>query len=415
MSKELKYWLAFNSIEGLGAVSIMKIWNHFNSMKEAWSASGADLYEINNISNSIIEKIITQRQKINPDNLIDDIHKDDIKILCITDSKYPELLKEIYDPPVILYYQGEMDSIDFNKTVALVGTRVPSDYGREMSYKISKELSQYSVTIVSGLAEGIDTCAHTACIEFNGKTIAVLGSGINNIYPRSNINLAKQIIEYNNGLVISEYPPNTKPDSWRFPYRNRVISGLSRATIVVEAKAKGGALITAKNALEHDREVFGVTSRINNKGNEGTHDLIHKGEAHIYTTYQRLFEILNWEIEGIDKLKEEPTALETEIEIKIPQTKLLKEKEELTINKSESNKEIQEIKPSLIEANKANFSTLNDTELLILNAMELEPIAFDIIIKKTGLKAANLLSSLTMLELKGIISQTSGKRYRKKV
>lgn len=412
MSKELKYWLAFNSIEGLGAVSIMKIWKHYGSMKEAWSASGADLYEIQNISNSIIEKIITQKHKINPDSLIDNVHKENIKILCITDPKYPKLLKEIYDPPVVIYYKGEIDSIDLNRTIAMVGTRVPSDYGREMSYKISKELSQYAVTIVSGLAEGIDTCAHTACIESNGKTIAVLGSGLNFIYPKSNKNLAKQIVENNNGIILSEYPPNTKPDSWRFPYRNRVISGLSKATIIVEAKVKGGGLITARNALEHNREVFGVTSRINNKSNEGTHNLIHKAEAHIYTSNERLFEILNWKIEETQDIKKSTKDINTNNSEKTPVKTIEKSNETKTIEKKAQKKTIDKSSHDTKDDRPLNLNTI---ESLVLDNLELEPLAFDIIINKTGLKASELLSTLTMLEIKGIISQTSGKKYRKKV
>ncbi|MGD9580703.1 MAG: DNA-processing protein DprA, partial [Vampirovibrionia bacterium] len=222
MSKDLKYWLAFNNIEGLGAVSILKIWKHFKSIKEGWSASSAEFYEIDSISNSIIEKIITQRSKINPDKLIEELNQSDVNAFCITDSIYPERLKEIYDPPVVLYYKGNIDNIDFDKSIAIVGTRTPTDYSREMSYKISKDASKYGITIVSGLAEGIDTCAHTSCIENKNNTIAVLGSGLNNIYPRSNINLAKQIVENNSGILISEYAPDTKPDSWRFPYRNRI-------------------------------------------------------------------------------------------------------------------------------------------------------------------------------------------------
>lgn len=402
---ELKYWLAFNSIEGLGSVSIMKIWGHFKSIKEAWFASAADLYAIEDISSSIIEKIIANRRKTNPDELQEEVLTSNIKTLCILDSDYPNLLKQIYNPPVILYYKGNIECCNFNRTVALVGTRKPSDYGREMAHKLGKEFAKYGITIVSGLAEGIDTCAHTACLEANGKTIAVLGSGINVVYPKVNKNLYKQIIENNNGVVFSEYLPDTQPESWRFPYRNRIISGLSFATIVVEARSKGGGIITAHNALEQNREVFGVASRVDNDLNDGVHNLIYKGEAKIFTSYKRFFEVLNWEIINL----EEPDCSSINLDL---QEKIIVDK----TNYNEcGNDDTSSIDAQFIQNNATTedvFATnTDDKENIVLNYLGKEPTAFDIILQKTNFETSSLLSILTMLELKGLITQASGKRY----
>ncbi|MEW5821755.1 MAG: DNA-processing protein DprA [Cyanobacteriota bacterium] len=394
--EELKYWLAFNSIEGLGAVSIMKIWNHFGSMKEAWSASSADLYEIETIYSSIIEKIVTSRPDINPDKLEEDTGNYKTSVLCIIDPLYPDLLKQIYDPPVVLYYKGDFNLCDLSKTVAIVGTRTPTDYGREMSYKISSELANFGVTIVSGLAEGIDTAAHTACIEINGKTIAVLGSGLNHIYPKINNNLANKIID-SNGVVLSEYPPDSKPDGWRFPYRNRIISGLSYATILVEAKARGGGLITAKNALEQNREVFGVSSRVNSNSNDGVHNLIYRGEAKIYTTISKLLETLNWVIVDNESPKKEQDD-------KIPINE--------TVKNTVAIAETIEIKK---EPEKAVELPSNSPEEIIMNLLDYDAVAFDVLLNKSGLDTSTLLSTMTILELRGLVCQVGGKRYRRKI
>lgn len=407
--EELKYWLAFNSIDGLGAVSIMKIWKHFNSMKEAWSASASDFYEIEALQNNLIEKIITSRPNLDPALLLEKTLEHNVKILCILDEGYPELLKSIYDPPVILYYQGNLSCCDLKRTIGIVGTRTPTDYGKEMATKISRELCEYGITIVSGLAEGIDTSAHSACLKAKGKTIAVLGSGLNYIYPKSNNYLAQKIIEENNGAILSEYPPDAKPEGWRFPYRNRVISGLSKAIIVVESKSQGGGLITAKSALEQGREVFGVSSRVLNNSNDGVHNLIHKGEARIFTTYKRFFDFLHWEIIASSQAQE----IEETDSQKIPPPTEISFQEVIQAppeRESEKVKNIDTQPPNPIPADIKNDSP----EAIVLNCLDLEPLPFDVILAKSDLNAPKLLSTLTMLELRGLIIQTSGKRYKKK-
>lgn len=404
---ELKYWLAFNRIDGVGPVSIMKIWNKLNSMKEAWSASAAELYEINGIQNHIIEKIVVGRKNIVPEELEEELNKYNIKAICITDDCYPELLKQIYDPPVILYCKGNIETCDMNKTVALVGTRTPSDYAREVSYNLGRDLGKSGVTVISGLAEGVDTSAHTGCLESGGKTIAIIGSGHNRIYPKSNISLAKQIIEKNNGAVLSEYFPDCAPDSWRFPYRNRIVSGLSLATILVESKKKGGGLITTKHALEQNREVFGVPSRVDDDSNAGTHNLIHRGEAKIFTGYKKFLQHMGWETADVTN--------EICISTEVKQETKKEQKNTKKTSPKEIKREKVEPKPKKTEAPVKPNLDLSQNEAIVFENLEIEPIAFDTILQKTGLQAPALLGILTMLELKGLIKQAPGKRYKKSI
>jgi DNA processing protein len=416
---DLKYWIAFNNIEGLGSVSIIRIWKHFQSIKEAWSASSSDLHHVEGIQNHIIEKLIKTRNKINPDEELEKIQQKEIKILCLRDPEYPALLKQIYDPPVILYYRGNITETDLNRTIALVGTRTPTTYGREMSRKLSKELTRYGITIVSGLAEGIDTCAHSACIEEKGKTLAVIGSGLDVIYPKSNRNLYKQIIENNSGAVISEYPPDSPPDSWKFPYRNRIVSGLSAATIVVESKGRGGALITAKHALEQNREVFGVSSRVNNNSNDGVHNLIYHGEARIFTTYKSLFDHLNWQVTSEQTDQEEINSKPSKPqEFKSPKQTNLPTIHQDYADKAEKKETISETREQteLNHPPKLSIpSGLTVDEQKVIEALGYETLPFDKLLQKLNIPAPSLLGIMTMLELKNIVSQVSGKRYKRKV
>ena len=202
------------------------------------------------------------------------IEKEKIKIITFDSKNYPSLLKEISSPPVILYYKGEIP-VEKWKNIGIVGTRTPSPYGKLIAEKLSTELSSRGITIVSGMARGIDTHAHKGAIEGGGKTIAVLGSGLLRPYPPENKYLMEKIISH--GAVISEYPLHTPPWRFNFPRRNRIISGLSVGVIVVEARRKSGALITASLSLEQGREVFAIPGKINSPLSEGTHYLIHEG------------------------------------------------------------------------------------------------------------------------------------------
>lgn len=210
-----------------------------------------------------------------------------IEEIKINDIKYPEQLKNIYEPPKRLYVLGNIEILH-NTSIAIIGSRKFTEYGKNVALKLAKELSEKGIVIVSGLAKGIDSYAHIGTLNNKGKTIAVLGSGIKEIYPKENIELAKMIIR-NGGCIISEYSPDTKPDKMNFPKRNRIISGLSKGVVIVEATEKSGALITADYALEQGRDVFAIPGDIFNKNYVGTNKLIQDG-AKLITSYD---DILN--------------------------------------------------------------------------------------------------------------------------
>ena len=272
---QAKYFNAFNLINGLGPINFKKLLTYFHSLENAWSA---DLNEFNQagLSQSLIEQIKKQRLKINPDWEMERINKEKISLITIEDKNYPKLLKEIYAPPPLLYIKGTIEPKD-DFSIGIVGTRKLSSYGREITPLITFDLAQAGLTIVSGLAKGIDTLAHQATIKAKKRTIAVLGSGLDkkSIYPAINKRLAEEISQ--NGAVISEYPINTEPLIQHFPQRNRIISGLSLGILVIEAPEKSGALITAKDALEQNRDVFAIPGHILSNNSLGTNNLIKLG------------------------------------------------------------------------------------------------------------------------------------------
>ncbi len=245
-------------------------------METAWSASAGELRQAG-LDMQIAEEFIAHRQKINPEQEWEKLRQENINVLTIKSIGYPKLLKEIYDAPPLLYYRGELRK-NINFSLSVVGSRKYSAYGQRAAEKLSAELSQAGIAIVSGLALGIDTLAHLSCLKAGGYTISVLGSGLDrqNIYPSSNRYLADKIIK-ENGLILSEFPCGTPPLRHHFPRRNRIISGLTLGTLVIEAGEKSGALITARYALEQNREVFAVPGGIFSPNSEGTNNLIKSG------------------------------------------------------------------------------------------------------------------------------------------
>ena len=287
--------------------------------------------------------------------------KEKIAIVKKSSQDYPKILREIHNAPKQLYVRGELpDNHEMN--FAIVGTRAASEYGKTLASKIAKELAELGFNIVSGLAIGIDTEAHSGALEGKGKTIAVIGSAINDnsIYPASNLKLAKKIIS-SDGAVISEYAPGTKSEIWFFPERNRIISGLSRGVLVVEAPEKSGALITARMALEQNRDVFAIPGSIFSKNSAGTNALIKSG-AKVVTSVDDILEELNLT--------------------------------ELKTKKKSSDEE-----------------GLSDEEKTILDIIEKEPINIDKICETSKMSASQALSAVSILEIKGIIKNIGGGKF----
>jgi len=290
VNPQAKYFNAFNLIEGLGPVAFNKILAHFKSLKTAWSTDINEFDQLG-LNKPLVEQIRIKRTKINPDWEMERLINHKVKITTLQDKDYPKLLKEIYAPPALLYFRGNLEPND-RLSIGLVGTRQLSPYGRQITPLITASLVRAGLTIVSGLAKGIDTLAHQAALQNKGRTLAVLGTGVDkkSIYPAINKYLAEKITEQ--GALVSEFPIETQPSVQNFPQRNRLISGLSLGILVIEAPERSGALITARNALEQNREVFAIPGQILSNNSLGTNNLIKMG-AKLVSQADDILEELN--------------------------------------------------------------------------------------------------------------------------
>ena len=269
--------MALAQIEGLGPISLQKLLDYFKSAEACFKASFLDLKNIG-FSENAAKEISQQIRLTEPDKLWEQLKKEEIDIITIFDNAYPKLLKEIYAPPPVIYYRGNALLFDSQNSLAVVGSRKISSYAQTVLPDLLDEVIRQNLTIVSGLAYGVDSLAHRLTLENKGQTIAVIGSGLawDYIYPAGNQNLAQNILK-NNGLIVSEFSPFFPAMPCNFPRRNRIISGLAQATLIIEASIKSGALITAKYALEQGREVMAVPGPINSANSQGTNMLIQNG------------------------------------------------------------------------------------------------------------------------------------------
>ena len=382
MLEERAYWLAWSQINGIGPILLQRLHQHFDTLATAWTAKSVDLMRVDGFGKLIIETILQERSKLNPEEFIE---RHLIKNPCFwtpADRDYPSLLLEIPSPPPVLYYRGNVDVKEnqgITPTVAIVGTRSPSEYGRKWTRKFSAALAKNGFTVVSGLAAGIDTEAHTACLEAGGRTFAVLGTGVDIVYPKQNERLCDRILQQ--GLAISEYPAGTQPNKTNFPRRNRIIAGLSRATIVIEAPHKSGALITAYQANEFCRDVYVLTARLDDERSFGCLELLSKGAHPILPNSDRLL--------SEDRLLEMLGAMPK-----------LDTPEQLSL--FSPNPTVEKPVP-LLEPELAK----------VLSAIDSEPISFDTIVEVLGLEAGTVSSILLQLELMGLVSQLPGMRYQR--
>ncbi|MBQ8168569.1 DNA-processing protein DprA [bacterium] len=357
-----KYWIAFSSMEQIDSRFIQRLYNYFGDIEHAFNASIGELSQIDGLNIKKSETFVTLRNKTNPDKVLDQVTNKGIKYITLDDEKYPKMLKNIADPPAVLYYRGSLDICNLEKTLAVVGSRKASYHAKEELDKIISQLAGTDICIVSGLAAGIDTQAHLSALDNNIKTVGVIASGLDFYYPTSNKHLYERI-ENGNGAVISEYFPTFEPLKFRFPQRNRIVSGLSYGTLVAEASLKSGALITANLTLEQGRELMCMPGLISNPNTEGIYKLLKNG-ATLITSAEDILNALNWEI------------------------------------KSSQSQQLE-------------LPILNDSELKIFNALEIEEKGVDELASITGLNIEDLLTDLTTMELKGIIKQVSGDRYKR--
>ena len=273
--KEYIDWIWFSRIQGITFKEKYDLICKYKTPKVILDLIKEGIITNNDLNEKIIKEIYNKEYMQNIESYIKYMEEYDIKILTINDKRYPEKLKKIYDPPVVLYYKGNISILN-NPSIAIIGCRECSGYGIKLADMFSNGLSQHNITIVSGLAKGIDAYSHIGCLKSNGKTIAIIGNGLDNIYPKENRELANKIIK-RNGLVLSEYIIGTKPIKKNFPARNRIISGISDGILIIEAKMKSGTLITVDFGLEQGKNIYAIPGNITSENSVGTNELLKQG------------------------------------------------------------------------------------------------------------------------------------------
>lgn len=362
---QIAYWLAFDRLatdSGLGSRKIRFLIARFESAEDAWKADPRTILDLKLLSEEQIGDLMEQRGIINPSALVKEIEAKEVRALPIYHPLYPFRLREIHDPPLVLYTRGQLEPIEANYSIAVVGTRKPTSYGQRLAKEIARGLAENGVNVVSGMAVGIDSLAHWGAIDGGGRTLAVLGCGPDICYPSSNKPLYGAIVNGEHGAVFSEYFPGTKPEGWRFPARNRIISGLCGAVVVIEGSINSGSLITARLAFEQSRDVFAIPGRIDQPMSEGPNELIRKNMAQLVRNAEDILKSLNW--------------------VSAPQGKMV---------------------PTVVE--------LYGREREVFESVSNEPVHFDYLCEKLGMQAGELSATLTMLELAGVIERLPGDWY----
>ncbi|MEE8472203.1 MAG: DNA-processing protein DprA [Dehalococcoidia bacterium] len=354
---KIKYWIGFTLISGIGRVRFSRLEAHFGDLEAAWRAPASDL-KAAGLDARTVQTIVGRRPKISLDAEMEKLQKFRVQALTWNDPAYPPRLKEIYDHPPVLYIRGALLPED-EWAVSVVGTRRATIYGRQVTEEITSDLARNRITIISGLARGIDSIAHRAALDAGGRTVAIFASGLDTVYPAEHANLAREIME--RGALISEYPLGTSPRADHFPRRNRIMSGLSLGVLVVEAGQTSGALITARLALEQNREVFAVPGSILSTASLGTNNLIQEG-AKLVRHYGDILEELNLSM----------AAQQLEMKELLPQS---------------------------------------DADSIFLKQLSAEPRHIDEICRAMALPVSQVSSTLAMMELKGMVRQLGGMKY----
>lgn len=358
--QEKKYCIGLNCFPKFGPVKFKRIIKYFSNFQEAFLASSQELIQAG-IEQNVAEEFVSFRNGLDLEYIIETLQKENIKVITFQDDSYPKLLSEIHNPPPVIYYKGNLN-LKNNISLAIVGTRKYSSYGEQAASEIATGLARNNITIISGMALGVDSIAHHACLEADGKTIAVLGSGLDykSIYPSSNRGLSERIIK-SGGAIISEFPPETKPLKYHFPQRNRIISGLSMGTVVIEAGIKSGSLITAYLALDQNREVFALPGSIYSPNSQGTNKLIKQGAKPV-TGIQDILDALNL-TQATENIKTKEVVGETE------------------------------------------------EEKNIIKHLTYEAIHVDELVRLTKLDTSTINSTLTIMEMKGMVKNLGGMQY----
>jgi DNA processing protein len=392
LSNETISLIHLNLIQGVGLKTVQVLRDVFGSAEPALQAMPDELRKIDGLSPAICDLLIRKPVLYPIERELELIDEYGCQVLTLYDAAYPSRLKEIDTPPLVLYIRGELIPDD-SLSISLVGSRDAKDYGRKVSYQLSYQLAQRGLTVVSGFAKGVDTAAHRGALEAGGRTIAVMGNGLSVIYPAANRNLIEKIEA--SGALISEFPIAVTPKPRNFPRRNRIISGLTLGTVVVEASNRSGALITARLATEQGREVFAVPGEIFSELSMGTHKLINDGAKLISTVDDLLNELPQHALSQV-QLPEVESSQEPPVEKN--DTKLA-----ATQPPSEVQQPVQSVPPP----------DLTPDEKTVFEAIEVPSSHIDTIIRTTQLPIGLVSSVLLMLELKGIVQQLPGKQFTK--
>ena len=352
-----RYWIGFNLIKGIGAVRMQALIQYFGDLEVAWKAAPTELAQAG-LGLKVIERIMQARADVDLETICKRIEAQNIDILTWEDEAYPQRLKEIEQPPPVLYLRGEYLPDDLF-AVAIVGTRRVTPYGRQITEELASYLAANGITVISGLARGVDAIAHQTALKAGGRTIGILGSGVDKIYPPEHRSLAEKMME--RGAIMSDYAPGTPPDATNFPPRNRIISGLSLAVVVVEAGETSGALITAEFAAEQGREVFAVPGSILAPQSKGTNKLIQKGALPLLS---------------VDDLMQA-----------------------LDLTRMGAHKAARKIIPT------------DETEACLLSILSEEPLHIDAIRTQAELPIEKVSAALALMELKGMVRQVGGMNY----
>ena len=390
MLKDTKYWVAWNLVPGIGRVRLGLLKEHFGSLEAAWAAPSSELRAAG-LEAKAIAAFAAMRPKTSPDAEMERLHKSGVEPLSLEDPTYPERLREIYDPPAVLYVQGTIVPEDA-WSITVVGTRTPSAYGREVAARLVKDLALNRVTVVSGLARGIDAVAHQTVLDCGARTIAVQACGLDIVYPPAHTNMARRIAE--TGAVMSDYPLGTKPRAEYFPRRNRILAGLSLGTLVIEAGEKSGALITAKFANDEGREVMAVPGSILSPQARGCNRLIQDGAKAVLDVQDILEEVNVRAPASRQVVQRQPTQSQMPLPGLAQAT---------GANPNGS--------PSAVNSTPVSAPPLSQEEALLLQHLSSEPAHVDAIRRSAGLSIAAVSSTLAVLELKGLAKQVGAMNY----
>jgi len=390
LSADTKSLIHLNLIPGIGNHTIRRLLAAFGSAEKSIAATSAELAQIDGLTPDVRQQLIDGRSRAPLAQELQLIEQHQCHIVTINDDTYPPLLKQIDDPPVLLYITGDFP-LQHTPSIAIVGSRSPTEYGKTTSQQLSYQLAERGITVVSGFARGIDTCVHRGALEAGGRTVAVFGCGLSIIYPETNRGLAAEIIE--SGALVSEFPMTMPPRGKNFPRRNRVISGLTLGTLVVEASERSGSLITARHAAEQGREVFAVPGQIFSGVSRGTHSLINQGAT-----------LINSVDDLLDALPQNYTQILGGESLEPPSAK---QPDKIVRPQSVEKRSTPTPQP------KANLNLTPD-EQTVLSAMGAASVHIDEITRVTQLPIGKVSSLLVMLELKGIVQQLPGKQFVKK-